>query len=149
MKPTQTMFFLFFGVLLPQSPGKETDPTKPPTTANSGFRDLTLTDALKRASREKKVVMVSFQANWCVYSKMLEKTFQEEKVKSWLKKHVVAIKINIDQNKTLVKKVRVNAVPCIVFIKPDGSGTTRFYGHHSPADFLAKSTKALKTLGIR
>ena len=146
MKPTQAMFFLFLGVWIPQSPGKQPDPTKPPT-ATSGLRDTTLMDAMKRARKEKEVVMVSFQADWCVYSKMLEKTFQEKKVERWLKKHTVAIKINIDQKKALVQKVRVNAVPCIVFIKSDGSGTFRFYGHHSPTDFLAKSKKALKTLG--
>ena len=86
-----------------------------------GFQKLNYDKALVKAKDSKKIVMIDFTAEWCGWCKKLDKdTFSDEKVQKLLTDKAIAIKVDADDNKDLVKKYKVNGYPCLVFLNGEG-----------------------------
>jgi thiol:disulfide interchange protein len=110
-----------------------------------GFHKLNYDKALVKAKDSKKIVMIDFTAEWCGWCKKLDKdTFTDEKVQKLLTDKAVAIKVDADENKDLVKKYKVNGLPCLVFLNGEGKEVGRVEGYLDAKDFYAEASKYLK-----
>jgi thiol:disulfide interchange protein DsbD len=87
-----------------------------------------LDEALARASREKKLVVLDFFAEWCAPCKRMEKTtFTDARVAALLNRCVV-VRIDTDQHVDLAAKLGVVGLPDIRFVTPDGRVVRRLRG---------------------
>ena len=86
--------------------------------------DRTLERELADAARQDKAAMVDFYADWCVSCKEMENyTFANAEVQSALSGMVLLqadVTANDDQDKALLKKVKVIAPPAILFFDKAG-----------------------------
>ncbi len=83
-----------------------------------------LSQALIKAKRENKPVLLDFYANWCISCKEMEHTvFSAPQVKSLLSRFIVLradVTANDALDKDLEKKFNVIAPPTFLFFTPDG-----------------------------
>jgi thiol:disulfide interchange protein len=99
-------------------------PVQAQDSRKSPFVKIGLDQALARAKRDKKVVLVDFSADWCVYCKKMDQTtFSDARVKRLLTSKSVPIKIDVDAHHDLAKKYNVTGIPCVVVFA--GKGTFR------------------------
>jgi thiol:disulfide interchange protein len=111
----------------------------------SVFQKLTEDKAIAKAKAENKIVMIDFYAEWCDPCKAMEnETFSQAKVRDFLKEHMIAIRVNIDNNVELARKYKVRSIPCIVFVDGKGNEVGRFVGYRDADEFLSESREALK-----
>jgi thiol:disulfide interchange protein DsbD len=95
-----------------------------------------LDEALARAKREKKLVVLDFFAEWCAPCKRMEKTtFADARVAALLSRCVV-IRIDTDQHVDLAARLGVVGLPDIRFVTPDGKVVRSLRGFQD-ADALA------------
>jgi thiol:disulfide interchange protein len=131
------------GAKLPPSDtaSKAVDQTPEPAV----FESLSFDKALARALDDKKVVMIDFYADWCGPCKKLDSdTWPDAEVSKWLAAHTVPIKIDIEKEEKLADKFKIQSIPALVFVKPDGSEVGRIVGFRGPKDFLEDAGKLLK-----
>ncbi len=96
------------------------------------------------AKESDKLVMIDFKAEWCGPCKMLDRTtWSDEKVISTVKSEVIAVKIDVDENREIAMKYRIRSIPTIVFVDSEGNEVSRFTGYRNPEGFL----KEFKKLG--
>src|SRR5262249_52971191 len=108
--------------------------------SNPLFHRISLDQALSKAKADKKLVMIDFYADWCGPCQMLDDTtWKDSKVRSWLREKAVAIKVDVDKEKSITNKYNVNSFPTLMFLKPDGSEIGRLVGFHSPEEFLEEA----------
>lgn len=109
-------------------------------SAGPAFHELSLDEALRKATAEEKLVMIDFHARWCQPCRELEEqTWTNTGVQEWLRNHAVAIKSDIDADRELAALHHVRSIPALVFLKSDGSELGRLVGFHAPGSFLAEA----------
>ncbi len=87
--------------------------------------DPVFQDALAKAKRENKPIVIDFMASWCVPCRRMEKeTFTDPAVASLLEK-VVFLKVDTDEHPELAKHFGVEGLPDIRFLNPDGTEVHR------------------------
>jgi thiol:disulfide interchange protein len=112
------------------------------TRAPSGDDPPIFKEALARAKREQKPVVLDFYAEWCVPCKrMLRETFADPKVTALLERCVL-VKIDTDRYPDLGRKYGVSGLPDLRFLAPDGTEKKRVLDYQDPAPF-AKALEAL------
>ena len=98
--------------------------------------------AMKEAQRLRKPLMVDFFATWCGPCKMLDaQTYTDKKVIAE-SKNFVSVHIDVDKNQALAQKYKVNGIPNILFLRPDGSVAQSEVGFIEPAEFVKKMRTA-------
>jgi thiol:disulfide interchange protein len=116
--------------------------SQPPAGSKPAFQSLKLDEALALARREKKMVMVDFGATWCGPCKMMEATtFKNQRVEMFLADNLIAIKVDIDNEKASAQKHNVTAVPTILFLDSNGKEVERIIGFKNAEQFLEALTK--------
>ena len=75
----------------------------------------TYEDALNRAKKEDKHVLLLFVADWCDFCKRMEATWQDEDVKKAMEKYVVYT-VNTDKERSLALQYEVSTIPAYVII---------------------------------
>jgi thiol:disulfide interchange protein len=89
-----------------------------PVTLPRGFP--VLDEALARAKRENKPIVIDFNAEWCVPCRKMEKvTFTDAQIKALLQR-CVFLSIDTDRQPELSRQLRVVGLPDIRLALPDG-----------------------------
>jgi hypothetical protein len=105
---------------------------------------VTFEDALAAAQVEKKLVVVDFQSADSEASKRLEKmTIPESRVKSFLQKKVVAIRVDLAASKELAARFRVESAPTVLFVDAQGLEVDRYVGFLEPGRFADQARGTL------
>jgi len=106
-------------------------------------------DALVRARKEGKFVMVDFFAVWCKWCKKMDAdTYADPRVAEALNADFVVVKVDAESEKTVVHEMRqmsmaeladvykVGSFPSIWFLDKDGHQAKLLNGYLPPDDFL-------------
>ena len=95
-------------------------------------------EAFSRARSENKVVLASFNADWCVWCRRLETTtYQDAKVASMLGERTVPLSLDVEGNgKQLSDDHGVDGLPTVVVFAADGRELGRIDGYVAPDGFL-------------
>ena len=105
---------------------------------------------LADASNQGKMVMLDFYADWCIYCKDYEKyVFTDPRVQAELNKLVLLqadVTANDDEDKALLKHVKVTAPPAILFFDKQSSEMRgyRIVGLMNADEFLAHVNQAMQ-----
>lgn len=103
------------------------------------FSAMSLAAASAQAQSERKLVFVDVWATWCGPCKLLDSTtWKDRGVIDLLSARTIAIKINADQDSPFVEKYKVEVLPTLLVLKPDGSEVTRVVGYVDAAGFQAR-----------
>lgn len=100
--------------------------------------NLNYDQALERAKKENKSVMIDFTASWCPPCRMMDqKTFRDAEVRQFLMAKTIPIKIDVDEQPHMKQQFGINAVPTFVFVDADGKELGRSDSFQPPARFLS------------
>jgi len=95
-------------------------------------------EALARAAREQKPLVLDFTASWCgPCQRMLKETFPDPKVAPLLEQCVL-VKIDTDEHPGLSQKFGVVGLPDIRLLKPDGEEIRRLRDFQNPDAFAGE-----------
>ena len=96
-------------------------------------------DALHQAAVNGQPVLMEFTADWCVFCKKMEKTtFTNADVAQRISRDFVAVKVDADQNKDLVKDLGIKGLPAILIVSPDLKVIERISGFQTPEALIPK-----------
>ena len=110
-------------------------------------------EALSRAAKENKPIMIDFMAEWCPPCKAMDgSTFKKpsiiEKAKSF-----IPVRIDVDKQKSIAQKYNALAlahggigIPNMLFLSPQGKKITHIVGFHTAPQLLIEMNKALKSV---
>jgi len=105
------------------------------------------TEALARAKKEGKPLVLDFSAEWCApCQQMIRATFPDPKVAALLKDFVF-LTIDTDEYPALTQKFGVVAMPDIRILAPDGKEIRRVLGYKDAEEFATVLTATLESLG--
>ena len=100
---------------------------------------IDIEDALQRATENGQPVLMEFTADWCGYCKKMEKTtFTDPDVAQRISRNFVAVKVDADQNKDLVKDLGIKGLPAILIVSPDLKVIERISGFQTPEALIPK-----------
>ena len=90
-------------------------------------------ESLHRAAANGQPVLMEFTADWCVFCKKMEKnTFPNPQVTHVISSNFVAVRVDADQNKSLVKDLGIKGLPAILIVSPDLTVLKRISGFQTP-----------------
>jgi YHS domain-containing protein/thiol-disulfide isomerase/thioredoxin len=90
-------------------------------------------ESLQRAAANGQPVLMEFTADWCVFCKKMEKnTFPNPQVTQKISSNFVAVRVDADQNKGLVKDLGIKGLPAILIVSPDLKVIKRISGFQTP-----------------
>lgn len=76
--------------------------------------------SLQAASQAGKPVLMEFTASWCAYCQRMEKsTFTDPRVAAQINRQFVAVRVDADKHKDLVKDLEIEGLPAILIVSPD------------------------------
>jgi thioredoxin-like negative regulator of GroEL len=104
--------------------------------------------AMKKAKAERKAVMIDFWAEWCGWCHELDKTTYADKEVIEAARNLVAVKIDTEGSRAEAKvaaQYRVESLPTIAFISPQGRPLVRVNGFQDAGQFLRVLEQVRKT----
>jgi thiol:disulfide interchange protein DsbD len=106
-------------------------------------------EAFEKARSEDKLVLASFEAEWCVWCRRLETTtYRDAKVASLLDAEVVPVALDVDRNgRELSDTYGVDGLPTVVVFDADGDELGRIDGYMPPDSFLERLETILARRG--
>ena len=106
--------------------------------------------AFELAKKENKPIFILISAVWCYWCKVFdEKALVSKNVYSYLNKNYISIFVDADINRELYFKYQANALPYIVFLKPDGSLLHKYGGVLYADDFRELLESLLKKSHVK
>lgn len=94
--------------------------------------------AFSRAESEGKPVLVSFEAEWCVWCKKLESTtYRDSVVMSLIAESMVPLTLDVDnEGRALSDTHGVESLPTVLVFSPNGEEKGRINGFLPPGQFV-------------
>jgi len=117
-------------------------PTAPKVKWEKSF-----TAARLRAKAEAKPIMIDFWAEWCGWCHELDKTTYRDPRVVELAGRVVAVKVDTEGSRSeakIAEQYRVESLPTITFVSPEGRTIFRVNGYQSPEAFASTMEHALE-----
>lgn len=94
-------------------------------------------EAIERAKRSGKNILVVFHADWCHWChKLDDDTIKNHKVQEVLEDYYL-VRVNTDENRELTRKYSVRGLPCYFVIDGDEKILNRGSGYKKPDQFIA------------
>ena len=110
----------------------------------SGF--TLLDDALATARREHKLLVLDFNAEWCVPCRRMEKTTLVDRRVAELLDHIVFVRVDTDRHSEIAQKLGVVGLPDIRFVLPDGRVIRQLRGFQDADPFAALLEQAIRQI---
>jgi thiol:disulfide interchange protein len=94
--------------------------------------------AFSRAATEGKPVLVSFEAEWCVWCKKLDSTtYRDSAVMSLIAESMVPLTLDVDnEGRALSDTHGVESLPTVLVFSPNGEEKGRINGFLPPGQFV-------------
>jgi len=94
--------------------------------------------AFDRANSEDKPVLVSFEAEWCVWCKKLDSTtYRDSEVMSLISGSLVPLVLDVDnEGRELSDTHGVESLPTVLVFSPAGEVQGRINGYLPPGQFI-------------
>ena len=114
--------------------------------SQSGISFITNTDSfLNLTNKPQKPYFIYFTASWCAPCKQLHIiTFADKEVVKYVDKNVLALKVDVDIDKTLRQKYYVSEYPTVLVFDKTGAMKMRFEGFFTAEIFLETLKKLEK-----
>ena len=100
----------------------------------------------QKASKDTMPFFVDFYADWCKPCVIMEKTFQTDTIKNYIKGKYLAYKVDVEtkQGKKLARKYRAMGLPMIAFFDNRGKLMGRYIGYLYADEFIVLGDKYLE-----
>ena len=114
-------------------------------SAQTNFRALNFTEAVKTAQQEKKLLFIDFYTDWCGPCKMMTKNvFPDKKVGDFMNKSFVSIKLNAEkEGKELAQRYQVQAYPTFIAVNDKEEVVFTVKGAYKPQEFIDKISASM------
>jgi thiol:disulfide interchange protein DsbD len=122
--------------LLLAGAAKEAPPPLPPPPTIKWERNFD--EALKKARKAGKPVIVDFWADWCSWCHRLDKNTYADPWVARKAQDFVAVKVNTEGSRKeleVARRYRVTSLPTILFLSPEGHQLFRLNGYQGPGQF--------------
>ncbi|MHB9154226.1 MAG: thioredoxin family protein [Endomicrobiales bacterium] len=108
-----------------------------------------LAEGLETARESGKPVMVDFYADWCGWCKKLDREVYTVNDVIKLSKEFVNVKVNTDKNPEEARRYKVQGLPTVVFLGPNGDVLEEFVGYRAAPDFIRVMKEILNNVKPR
>jgi thioredoxin-like negative regulator of GroEL len=122
--------------LLLAGAAREAPPPLPPPPTIRWERNFD--EALKKARKAGKPVIVDFWADWCAWCHRLDKNTYADPWVARKAQEFVAVKVNTEGSRKDVDvavRYHVTSLPTVVFLSPEGRQLFRMNGYQGPGQF--------------
>lgn len=141
------LFSILLAILCLPVSADTNNPESAAKSVGTQYRDITFSEALKAAKREKKMVFVDCYTSWCIPCAMMAaKIFPEKECGDYMNPRFVSVKFDMEkgEGKTLQQKWKCKAYPTFIVFNSDGTEVARLIGGSNTADeFLKKLESAI------
>lgn len=109
------------------------------------WSDISLEEACKRASRYNQHVFLSAYYSGSESSKLAETVFSQEEVGDFLNKKFICVRYDMEKEEgnELRKKLKIDNLPVLLVVRPDGTITQRITGEVRKEDLISQIKKTL------
>jgi thiol-disulfide isomerase/thioredoxin len=93
--------------------------------------------AMKKASRQKKALFIDFETTWCGPCKLMDQWVYSADQVVDKSVDIVAVKVDGDDNRDLVRQFKVSSYPTLILVGHDGKEIRRATGYQSVSKMVA------------
>ena len=129
-------------VLMLGSCAKESEPE---ATAGGVEWLLSMEEAVARAQKQDRPIMIDVYADWCGWCKRLDSDTYADDVVVAKAVEFVSLKLDADANRPVMSQYGIGGLPTILFIDADGKEIHRVVGYKPPAEFARDMDTALSS----
>ena len=105
-------------------------------------------EAVVLARQQRKPILLLLTAKNCLFSKqMLDTTFQSNVLRPFLQRFVL-VNIDINDDKEICRRLKIESTPTIQFISADGVPLRRINGAAKPEELIAQMNATLQTIAM-
>ena len=102
-------------------------------------------EGMTKARQSGKTMVFYFYADWCTYCVRMEKeTFAHDSVIDFMNNEVVAVKVDVDEDKKIARTFGVRGLPATVLLTRNGDQVGPMPGFIPPKSYLAMLTKIVE-----